>query len=197
MDDVFYTIKSEAKGFFSDKGSKFHAFAYPVNSEVQIKSILQELRKQFHDARHHVYAYMLGADCDNYRANDDGEPSNSSGPPILGQIRSHNITNVLIVVIRYFGGTKLGIHGLINAYKSAAIDALNNAEIIEKFLEEQIEIRFEYSEMAFVQKVIKEYELTVINQDFRESCLILITVRLSDYHKIFDIFQQNHKLEIK
>ena len=124
--DAFYTIETESSGFYSEKGSKFYAFAFPVNCEQKIKEIQQNLRKKYYDARHHVYAFVLGAEKQIYRASDDGEPPNSSGMPVLGQIRSFELSNILIVVVRYFGGTKLGVPGLINAYKSAARDALDN-----------------------------------------------------------------------
>ena len=128
----YKTIKSKSEGSYKDKGSKFYAFAYPVTTEDEIKEIQAKLRKEYYDARHHVFAWRLDADKKRFRASDDGEPSNSSGPPILGQIQSYDLTNILIVVIRYFGGTKLGIPGLINAYKTSAKEAIENTEIIEK-----------------------------------------------------------------
>ena len=128
--DKYLTIEKNSDGIFKDRGSKFLAFAYPVSSPEEIKIILAELRKKYHDARHHCYAYMLGAEKETYRSNDDGEPSSSAGKPILGQIQSNNLSNILIVVVRYFGGTLLGVGGLINAYRSAAADAIRNANII-------------------------------------------------------------------
>ncbi|PLX14682.1 MAG: YigZ family protein, partial [Marinilabiliales bacterium] len=132
--DQYLTISKPSEGLFKDRGSKFLAFAYPVSSEEEIKAFQEQLRSDYHDARHHCYAYMLGPKKENYRANDDGEPSSTAGKPILGQIRSFDLTNILIVVIRYFGGTKLGVGGLINAYKTAAEEALKNAKIIRKTL---------------------------------------------------------------
>lgn len=128
--DEYLTISKPSEGLFKDRGSKFLAFAYPVSSEDEIKEIQEHLRSEYHDARHHCYAYMLGKDKNVFRANDDGEPSSTAGKPILGQIKSYDLTNILIVVIRYFGGTKLGVSGLINAYKTAAEEALKNAKII-------------------------------------------------------------------
>ena len=132
MEDFYKTIAVPAEGLYKEKGSKFISFAYPVQTEEQIKGIVAELKDKFYDARHHCYAWMLGAGKKNFRANDDGEPSSTAGRPILGQIQSNDLTNILIVVVRYFGGTKLGVSGLIHAYREAAADALNHAEIIEK-----------------------------------------------------------------
>jgi uncharacterized YigZ family protein len=134
MTDSYKTIKKESQGYFKDKGSKFLAFAFPVKSEEEIKEILTRLRKEHHSARHHCYAWRLGSEEITFRANDDGEPSSTAGKPILGQLLSFEVTNILIIVVRYFGGTLLGVSGLINAYKNAAADSLNNAEIIEKII---------------------------------------------------------------
>jgi len=179
MNDFFKTIAKPAQGFFKDKGSKFYSFAFPVENEDEITKLQKELRKKYYDARHHCYAFMLGNEKKNFRASDDGEPANSSGQPILGQIRSYDLTNVLIVVIRYFGGTKLGIPGLINAYKTASADALNNAEIIEKTVDDIIDFQFTYPEMSIVMRIIKEEDLKILNQDFQEICKISVTVRKS------------------
>lgn len=175
--DKYKTIEHESEGFYKEKGSKFFAFAYPVTTEDEIKEIQKKLRKKYYDARHHVYAFRLGADMKIYRASDDGEPSNSSGPPILGQIQSNELTNILIVVIRYFGGTKLGISGLINAYRTAAADAIANNNIVEKFEEDQFTIQFGYTVMNDVMKIIKDENPTQSNQIFDNTCQITLAIR--------------------
>lgn len=153
------------------------AFAYPVDTEEQIKEILDGLRKKYYDARHHCYAYMLGKNQDIYRANDDGEPNHSAGDPILGQIRSHQLTNVLIVVIRYFGGTKLGVGGLISAYKIAAAEAIQNNEIITAIVHSRLGVDFDYLAMNDVMKIIKDFDLQIVNQEFDNICRLEIQVR--------------------
>lgn len=179
MEDTFKTIKSPSEGYFKDRKSKFYAFAYPVLEENQIKSIQKELRKKFHDARHHVYAFVLGKDKNNFRYSDDGEPANSSGPPVLNAIKSVGLTDVLIVVIRYFGGKKLGIPGLINAYRSAAEDAINNSLIIEKIVESTLQLNFSYPMMSRVMYILKKENINIISQEFLESCSITCSVRES------------------
>ena len=190
-EDSYLTLKGESKGLFKDKGSKFLAFAYPIKNEGDIKEKLEELRKRFYDARHHCYAYILGKDQKLFRANDDGEPNHSAGDPILGQIRSKGLTDVLIVVVRYFGGTKLGVSGLIHAYKTAAAEAIANNEIITAILHEKVKIEFEYLSMNEVMKLIKDYELQIIGQQFDNHCQIILEVRqkLLDEisHKISDL----------
>ncbi|HPX75390.1 MAG TPA: YigZ family protein [Bacteroidales bacterium] len=195
--DFFYTIANPSEGIFTEKSSKFLAFAFQVSSEDEVKQHLNDLKKKYFDARHHVYAFIIGINQETYRASDDGEPSNSSGPPVLGQIRSMNLTNTLIVVVRYFGGTKLGVPGLINAYKTVAKNALDNAKIIKKYVEKKIEIIFDYEDMNFVMKVIKDYEANIISQEFQENCSIICTIRLSLYEKFIESLKQNHKLIIK
>ena len=152
-------MAKKTEGFYKEKGSKFLAFAFPVSSEEEIKEQILVLKKEYYDARHHCYAYILGKDAAHYRANDDGEPGHSAGDPILGQIRSHNLTDVLIVVVRYFGGTKLGVGGLIHAYKTAATDAIANNTIVKKIVTASIKIHFEYLSMNSVMKLIKDYDL--------------------------------------
>jgi uncharacterized YigZ family protein len=176
-EDSYLTLKSDSEGIYKEKGSRFLAFAYPVKSEEETKEKLAHLRKKYYDARHHCYAYMLGKNQDQYRVNDDGEPNHSAGDPILGQIRSNGITDVLIVVIRYFGGTKLGVSGLINAYKSAAAAAITNNSIITAVLHDQVKIDFEYLSMNEVMKLIKDYELQIIEQHFDNQCKIILEVR--------------------
>jgi len=190
-EDSYLTLKSASEGLYKEKGSKFMAFAYPVKCEKEIKEYLDQLRKKYYDARHHCYAYLLGKNQDQFRANDDGEPNHSAGDPILGQIRSNGITNVLIVVIRYFGGTKLGVSGLINAYKSAAADAIANNEIVTAVLHDQVKIDFEYLSMNEVMKLIKDYELQIVEQQFDNHCQIILEVRqtlmVELSHKISEI----------
>ncbi len=156
--DTYKTIVSEAQGLFRDRGSRFIAIAIPVTSQEEIKTRLGELRKEYHDARHHCYAWVLSPDRQSWRVNDDGEPSGTAGRPILSQINSRELTNILIVVIRYFGGTLLGVSGLINAYRTAASDALDNAKLIERHLVERWLLCFPYSAMNDVMKVLKDEE---------------------------------------
>jgi uncharacterized YigZ family protein len=192
--DTYITLKSHSEGFYKEKGSKFHSFAFAVDNEPEVKKYLAELKKQYYDARHHCYAYVLGESGDRYRANDDGEPGHSAGDPILGQIKSCNLTNTLIVVVRYFGGTKLGISGLINAYKAAAADALANNSLVEHPILSPISIEFDYPHLNQVMCLIKEFDLQIISQQMKMSCAMTLGVRLSveqsfrnklsDYHEI-------------
>jgi uncharacterized YigZ family protein len=177
IQDTYRTIAEPTESIYKEKGSKFLAFAYPVYSEEDIKEQLAELRKKYFDARHHCYAYSLGADKSRYRANDDGEPNHSAGDPILGQIRSADLSNVLVVVVRYFGGTKLGVSGLINAYKTATADAIAEATIIEKHETLLLQVHFEYPQMNDVMSLVKEYDLDVRNQQFELACVLTIEVR--------------------
>lgn len=183
-DDLYKTIEKVSEGLYKDKGSKFISYVYPVTCEEEIKEIVAKLKKQYYDARHHCYAYMLGHEKTIFRAVDDGEPSSTAGKPILGQILSNEITNVLIVVVRYFGGTKLGVGGLINAYKTAAADAIENNEIIEKTLDAYFKIQYDYILMNSVMKIIKDENLEVLKQDFDNLCTMYLKVRESDYARI-------------
>jgi len=184
MDDTFLTLKGESEGLYKEKGSKFLAFAYPVSDEQEIKERLDALRKKYYDARHHCYAYILGKDKDNYRANDDGEPNHSAGDPILGQIRSNELTNVLIVVIRYFGGTKLGVGGLISAYKLAAAEAIEANEIVTEVVTKSIKFTFDYLDMNDVMRLIKEFDLDIKNQHFDNSCSMAVRVREGNFDQV-------------
>lgn len=168
----FKTLHKPSEGLYKEKGSKFIALVFPVRNEEEIKFHLQELRKQYFDARHHCYAFRLQADGSHFRANDDGEPSGSAGKPILGQLLSFEVTDVLAVVVRYFGGTKLGVGGLIQAYKSATEDALKNAEIIEKTVDQKFSIHCEYPLMNEVLRIIRESNGTIIRQDLQLDCTI-------------------------
>ena len=183
MEDIYKTIEGTAEGLYKEKGSKFIALAYPVKTEEQIKEILQQLRKEFYDARHHCYAWRIDARNERTRSNDDGEPSGSAGKPILNQIFSYELYDILVVVIRYFGGTKLGISGLINAYKTATREALENATIIKKEIRDLYQIEFEYPIMNKVMRVIKEDGLVIKKQDFDSRCIIKLEIRLSTINK--------------
>ena len=177
MKDTYKTIKEESTGEFKDRGSKFIAYAFPAYTENDWQTRLQEVKKLHIKARHHCYAYRLGLDQNNFRANDDGEPSGTAGRPILGQIDHFDLTNIFIVVVRYFGGTKLGTSGLINAYKSAAFDAIQNAEIIEKTLEDVFRVSFDYAIMSDVMNAVKKLELEICNQEFEVHPFLEISIR--------------------
>ena len=174
----YRTIKNRSEGLFKDRGSKFLAFAFPVTGEEQVKKHLEDLKREYHDARHHCYAWKLGTGPGLTRANDDGEPSNTAGKPILMQIQKHGLTNVLIVVVRYFGGVLLGTGGLINAYRTAAADAITQAEAITKTVNEQMEINFPYSAMNDVMRVLKEEQADQVTQEYGNDCTINITIPL-------------------
>ncbi len=180
MEDIYKTIETIAEGIYKEKGSRFISFAYPVMNEDEIKSIVAAIKEKYYDARHHCYAWRLGADKLRFRANDDGEPSSTAGKPILGQIVSHDLTNILIVVIRYFGGIKLGVSGLIHAYRESTIDALSNAVIVEKTVNEQLRIHFSYLVMNDVMKIIKEINPVVIERNFELECDMLLEIRQKD-----------------
>ena len=177
LDDIYKTIKGTAEGRNRDKGSKFLSYAYHVETEEEIKGYLNELKKKYYDATHHCYAWRLGAKGEYYRANDDGEPSGTAGKPILGQLLSRELTYTLVVVVRYFGGTKLGVPGLIAAYKDSAADVLDNSEVMVLTEDAYYEIGFGYLVMNDVMKVIKEYAPRVINQKFDNECRMTLAVR--------------------
>lgn len=176
----FLTIAGPAQGLYREKGSRFLSFAYPVASEDDVRGHLAARQKEYFDARHHCYAWVLGADKAHFRAYDDGEPGHSAGDPILGQIRSRNLTNVVVIVVRYFGGIKLGVGGLASAYRLAASDALDHAAIIEKDLEMSIRISYDYAGTAEVMRLIKDFELVVEDQSFAASCVM--TLRSKQKH---------------
>ncbi len=197
FEDTYLTIEKASEGIFKDKGSKFFAYAFPVSSEEKIKEHLAELRKLHPSARHHCYAFRLGAAKQAFRANDDGEPSNTAGKPILGQIQSKDLTNILIVVVRYFGGTLLGVSGLINAYKLAALDSIQNATIIEKTVDEVYELKFDYLQMNDVMRIIKDEHLQILHQNFELNGELSFSVRKSNSTKVYDMFSKISNLEIK
>ncbi len=177
--DSFRSISSPARGLFKDNGSRFIACAYPVETETEVKEIVDSLKKEYHDARHHCYAYRLGYLGDRFRANDDGEPSGSAGRPILGQIDSRGLSDILIVVVRYFGGIKLGIPGLIRAYRTASADVLDNSQVVEKVAAMHFRLHFGYMNMNDVMKTVKDLDLSVSGQDFGMDCRMDVSVRLS------------------
>jgi len=175
--DTYLTIEKTAEITFKDKGSKFLTFAYPVQNEQQIKEILIQLKKEHHTANHHCYAYRLGANKQNYRANDDGEPNNTAGKPILGQIQSNDLTDILIVVVRYFGGTLLGVSGLINAYKTSAAEVIKACSIIEKQILFQYTIHFPFEQLNDVMKLLKQMDGKILKQNFDNQCEIQFSIR--------------------
>ncbi|MBL7969224.1 MAG: YigZ family protein [Prolixibacteraceae bacterium] len=190
MDDTYKTIANPSEGLFKDKGSKFISFAFPVESEDEIKNIIQTIKKEHFSARHHCYAWRLGYEKLLFRANDDGEPSSTAGKPILGQIQSFDLTNILIVVVRYFGGTLLGVSGLINAYKNAANDAILNAEIVERLVEKNLIIEFDYGAMNDVMKIFKDEKLLQVEPAFDLRCSIKTHIRLSESDRIAESFRK-------
>lgn len=199
MSDFFLTIVSKSEGFYKEKGSKFISLAFPVTNEEEIKIIQAELRKEYYDARHYCYAYMLGANKEHYRANDDGEPAHSAGDPILGQIRAKNLTNTLVVVIRYFGGTKLGVGGLISAYKIATEEALNNASIIKKYLYIKYSFKGNYEDYNSLLKLTKLEGFELQNQVFEDDHVKLqIKIYKRDQPEIDQLVKElyNSKFEI-
>lgn len=177
FEDTFFTVSRTSDGLYKDRSSKFFYFSFPVRNEEEIKGHLAELRKKYFDARHHCFAWMLGKDGDQFRANDDGEPNHSAGDPILGQIRSKNLTNILIVVVRYFGGTKLGMSGLIQAYKTSAALAIEENEIIEEQEKITVSIQFPYPVMNDVMKLIKSYDLQIVSQEMTLDCQMKLEFR--------------------
>ena len=180
IQDEYRSIAARSEGLFKDNGSRFIALAFPVETTGQVKEIVDSLKKEYHDARHHCYAYRLGWKGDVFRANDDGEPSGSAGRPILGQIDSLGLSDVLVVVVRYFGGIKLGIPGLIRAYKTATADALARAQIVPKIAGTGYRLTFDYLSMNAVMKVLKDMGLSLSGQDFGTECSLLTRVRLSE-----------------
>ena len=186
FDDTYRTIKGPAEGLYKEKGSKFLAFAFPVRSTDEVKQHLEALHKEYFDARHHCYAYILGPTKDVYRVNDDGEPSGTGGRPIHGQLLSADLTDTLIVVVRYFGGVLLGASGLANAYKTAARDAIEHAEIVEKTIDVRYRLQFEYVLMNDVMRIVKEFGLTPMNQDYNLDCRLELSVRQSLSVRLYD-----------
>lgn len=184
MDDTYKTISGVSEAVFTEKRSKFIAIVIPVRSVAEIKTLLEQYQKKYYDARHVCYAYMLGAERKDFRANDNGEPSGTAGKPILGQINSHELTDVLVIVVRYFGGIKLGTSGLIVAYRTAAAQALDEAEIIEKTVDEEVTVVFEYPFMNDVMRIVKEESPEIIGQSYDMDCIMTLRIRKSQMSRL-------------
>ncbi|MFO8022122.1 MAG: YigZ family protein [Perlabentimonas sp.] len=184
--DAYYTIQQSSQGFYKEKGSKFIALAFPVKTEEEIKEVQQNLRKEYHDARHHCYAYVIGFNGEAWRANDDGEPSSTAGKPIHGQILSRNLTNTLVVVIRYFGGTKLGVSGLINAYKTAASEALDSAQIVKRTVNDIYKLSFDYDDTNNIMRLVNDDGINILEQNFGAACDMLLAIRQGLVEQVLD-----------
>ena len=198
MDDLYKTItKPSIETLFKDRNSKFYGYAFPVTNETSIKDFLEFLRKKHHTARHFCYAWQLGTESVRFRANDDGEPSNSAGMPIYGQIQSFDVTNILVVSVRYFGGTKLGVGGLINAYRTSARLTLESSAIEEKTIDDSFQLNFQYDLMSKVLRILKENSITITHQMLEMDCEMIIAVRKSHTQKVVKIFETLYKVEIK
>lgn len=196
--DTYKTIEAATPEIlFKEKGSKFYGYAFPVASEMEAKEHLETLKKQHHNARHWCYAWQLGKRYELYRANDDGEPSNSAGMPIYGQLQSFEVTNTLVVVVRYFGGTKLGVGGLIQAYRTAAQMALEKAAIVERTIDTEFVLTFDYPEMNTVMRIIKEENLTILHQQLELNCTITIAIRQNESERVFGLFEDTYKVYIQ
>lgn len=186
FDDTYRTIAAPAEGLYKEKGSKFLSFAYPVHNVDDVKQHLEQLRKDYFDARHHCYAYILGANKDAFRANDDGEPSGTGGRPIHGQLLSADLTNTLIVVVRYFGGILLGASGLANAYKTAAREAIDHATIVERTIDVRYNLHFAYESMNDVMRILKDYDIKPENTNYGLGCSLEVAVRQSLSVRFYD-----------
>ncbi|MGB5320696.1 IMPACT family protein [Lutimonas sp.] len=198
QDDVYLTLRKASEGeVYKEKGSKFLAYAYPLTNSDGVEDLIQVLKKAHPKARHWCYAWQTGVEKPTFRYNDDGEPNNSAGKPIYGQIQSFGLTNILIVVVRYFGGTKLGVGGLIVAYRSAARLALENAELVEKILTKELSLRFEYIHMDKVMRLIKENELQILSQKMELDCFLKISVRKSNLEKVVKLFEDLRCVQVK
>jgi len=198
MDDLYKTItKPSIETLFKDRNSKFYGYAFPVTEEASVKDFLEFLRKKHHTARHFCYAWQLGTESVRFRANDDGEPSNSAGMPIYGQIQSFEVTNILVVSVRYFGGTKLGVGGLINAYRASARLTLESSAIEEKTIDDSFQLNFQYDLMSKVLRILKENSITITHQMLEMDCEMIIAVRKSHTQKVVKIFETLYKVEIK
>lgn len=196
--DTYKTIEKPSKEtLFKDKNSKFFGYAFPVFHEEDVKDCLANLKKKHHTARHFCYAWQFGTETIRFRANDDGEPNNSAGMPIYGQIQAFEVTNILVVSVRYFGGIKLGVGGLINAYKASAQFALEASEIVEKTIDIHYQLIFNYDLMNTVMRIVKEKNLQIIHQQLEMNCQYIISVRKKDAQAIFELFTNLYKVEIK
>lgn len=196
-EDSYLTLAEPAEALYKEKGSKFLAYAYPVSSEEHIRECLEALRKRYYDATHHCYAWRLGADGQNYRVNDDGEPSSTAGRPILGQLLSYGVTDVLVVVVRYFGGTKLGVSGLIAAYKESAAAVLSAAQIVERTVDVRFEVEFGYLVMNDVMRVVKEMRPEVLEQRFDNLCTMRLSIRAGRADALRERLQKIEGIQIE
>jgi uncharacterized YigZ family protein len=194
--DTYKTISRPSTGLFKDRGSKFIALAYPVREEEEIRQILEDVKSRYHDARHHCHAWVLKPDQSDYRMNDDGEPAGTAGRPVYGQILSLGLTDVLVIVVRYFGGTKLGVRGLINAYKGAARDALEQAGTVTRTVEDILEVHFEYPLMNDVMRLVKEWGLEQRGRHFDMQCRLDLAVRRSRTRQVADAFDRLHGVRV-
>jgi len=195
--DTYKTIlKPSKETLFKDKNSKFYSYAFPIKNEEDVKIRIEELKKMHYSARHWCYAYQLGSETLRYRANDDGEPNNSAGMPIYGQIQSYELTNILVVVVRYFGGVKLGVGGLINAYRNGAQLAIENAEIIEKTIDIQFKMQFDYKNMSRVMRILKDYNAVINKQTLELNCVIYTSIRKSNANDLYDTISNFHEITI-
>jgi len=197
MSDTYKTISLSTEGIYKEKGSKFLSFALPVNTTDEVKEFIKTFKKDYYDARHVCYAYMLGADRKEWRANDDGEPSGTAGRPILGQINASDLTNTLIVVIRYFGGIKLGVSGLISAYRAAAKDAIDKATAVTRIINEIYELEFSYVAMNDVMRIIKEESCTILSSEFELQNKITIMARKKFSNQVYAKLQKVNSLTVK
>jgi len=195
-DDTYKTIALPSEGIFKDKGSKFISYAFPVSDEESIKEIIQRIKKEHYSARHHCYAYRLGFAGENYRVNDDGEPSGTAGKPIYGQLLSKDLSNILVVVVRYFGGTLLGVSGLINAYKSATIDVIANSEIVTKIIYKRFSLQFDYMTQNSVMKIIKDEQLEIVKSEYQMYCILEVLIRLQKEENILEKMRKIEGLKI-
>jgi len=196
--DLYRTLKRPSdEQVYKEKGSKFLGYAFPIESAAQVDIHIQQLKKTHSKARHWCYAWQIGVEKPTYRYNDDGEPSNSAGKPIYGQIQSFELTNILIVVVRYFGGTKLGVGGLVTAYKSAAKLSLEHADVVEKMLMDTLIVAFDYIHMDKVMRIIKEHQLQILHQKMELNCLFEISVRKNKAEEILQIFKDLRCLDAK
>ncbi|MGN0186402.1 MAG: IMPACT family protein [Paludibacteraceae bacterium] len=196
MADTYLTIAHTSEGYYKEKGSRFLAFAHPVRTVQEVKTLVESARKTYHDARHVCYAYMLGGERTEFRANDDGEPTGTAGKPILGQINAHQLSDVLIIVVRYFGGILLGTGGLVQAYKTAAADALNNNTIVERTVEVLHTIRYDYAQLNVVMRIVKEYGLTIVEQQQGLECTLRFSVRQSFAPMVINLLTQNMNIKL-
>jgi uncharacterized YigZ family protein len=188
--DTYLTVRVVSEGLYKEKGSRFIAYLYPVTTPDEVRVIIEKVRREYHDARHHCFAYMLGPARQVWRVSDDGEPSGTAGKPILGQINSYGLTNILIIVVRYFGGKLLGVSGLINAYRSAAGSAITNGEIIEKTIRDFYELRFPYTSMNDVMRIIKDEGVDQSDQRFDQTCMLMINFRHSSKERILKLLNR-------